>query len=390
MNICLATGEFLPALGGIATYTHNLAVLLTQSGHTVTVLTSSAVPDDLDFAYAVVSVHQQAGAEIARLQQNVANVPPSVHRHLATGLALRDWLDHNAAGRAFDAIEVPEFGGYGAFLAGLDLPALAVTCHGSYGQMRHYQSNQGGGSKYSVLVGLESQLMTLADAISAYSPSNAGAWAAFLGRDVPFVPAPWLPETVDAAHTSHCHSCESRNPLADDPPQPETVHGIVVGRLQDWKGALELAAALDKCHERTVPVRIRWIGSDTHTAPDKGSMAAYLAQHHPRVWGHSLQWTGSLDRRQTRAAQAAADFALVPSRWDTLNFTALEAMTLGTPAIISTGAGASYLVRSGENGITVPPRDAGALAAAIERIVTDAAARTAMAAAALQTIRAGI
>ena len=67
-------------------------------------------------------------------------------------------------------------------------------------------------------------------------------------------------------------------------------------------------------------------------------------------------------RQRSRERQRSALFNLVPSTWDVFNFTAVEAMASGRPAIVSTGAGASELIEDGVNGYLFQAGDADALA----------------------------
>lgn len=55
-----------------------------------------------------------------------------------------------------------------------------------------------------------------------------------------------------------------------------------------------------------------------------------------------------------------------------------EAMASGTAIVATDSGGTPEIVRDGREGILVPPRDAGALASAINRLVTDVELRTAM------------
>jgi hypothetical protein len=65
----------------------------------------------------------------------------------------------------------------------------------------------------------------------------------------------------------------------------------------------------------------------------------------------------------------------VPSTWDVFNFTAVEAMASGRPTIVSAGAGASELIADGVNGYLFAPGDAGSLAEAIDRLLTESSTR---------------
>ena len=359
MNVCIATSEYIPKAGGIATFYHGLATLLARYGHKVLVLSVGETAVSHDSGIQVVWLDEQARRAERMLSPRLRGQAPSVVRHMAIGIAMRDWMEGNAEQWAFDVVETAEFGGSSMFLTDLSFPPLAVTCHGSYGQLRIYQDGGKSSAKYRVLVGMEAMLLGLADVVIAHSPANAKAWKDCLGREVHFVPAPWAGD-VHADIPSEW--IRTKN---------DVVEGVVVGRLQNVKGPVDLIEALHECKRRGVPVKITWIGRDTATAPDGGSMLGYIQERFPELWGTSFKWIERLSREETRHIQAVADFAVVPSRWETLNLTAVEAMSVETPLIISSGAGASYLVQDGETGMVTPPGDAMAIADAIERMAAD-------------------
>ncbi len=90
------------------------------------------------------------------------------------------------------------------------------------------------------------------------------------------------------------------------------------------------------------------------------------------------QLLGPLARDRLPAAYAAAEFALLPSvptpRFrEPWGLVCNEAMHQGRPMVASraVGAVAGGLVRDGETGLVVPPGDADALAAAIDRLLRD-------------------
>ncbi len=68
----------------------------------------------------------------------------------------------------------------------------------------------------------------------------------------------------------------------------------------------------------------------------------------------------------------AADASVLPSAWENFPHTVVEALAVGCPVIATAVGGVPEVVRDGENGLLVPPGDAAALAAAIERFFGDA------------------
>lgn len=85
---------------------------------------------------------------------------------------------------------------------------------------------------------------------------------------------------------------------------------------------------------------------------------------------------------QIMAAFAAAAVVAVPSRWpEPQGLVAVEAMASGVPVVASRVGGLSEVVVPGTTGLLVAPGDAGELADAIDRLLTDPALRAQMGAA---------
>ncbi len=81
------------------------------------------------------------------------------------------------------------------------------------------------------------------------------------------------------------------------------------------------------------------------------------------------------------------DAALLPSRMEGFSQSLLEAMALGKPVIASAAGGNPELVTDGVDGLLVPPLDPAAWAAALERVLGDAALATRLGEAARHTAR---
>ncbi len=77
-------------------------------------------------------------------------------------------------------------------------------------------------------------------------------------------------------------------------------------------------------------------------------------------------------RPDAAALMPAFDCLAFPSLWEGLSFVLLEALAAGVPAVVTRIPGMEMLA-DGETALIVPPRDAGALAAAVVRLLTDRA-----------------
>jgi glycosyltransferase involved in cell wall biosynthesis len=84
----------------------------------------------------------------------------------------------------------------------------------------------------------------------------------------------------------------------------------------------------------------------------------------------------------------AADAAVLSSSWENFPHTVVEALAVGTPVISTAVGGVGEVVRDGENGLLVPPRDPDALAAAVRRFFSDEELRRRLRAAAAGSVSA--
>jgi glycosyltransferase involved in cell wall biosynthesis len=80
---------------------------------------------------------------------------------------------------------------------------------------------------------------------------------------------------------------------------------------------------------------------------------------------------GALPRSSALEWIRAADAAILPSDWENFPHAAVEALAAGTPVIATSVGGVPEIVRSGVNGILVPPGDEQSLAAAMVSVATD-------------------
>ncbi|HVZ06865.1 glycosyltransferase family 4 protein [Rhodopila sp.] len=140
---------------------------------------------------------------------------------------------------------------------------------------------------------------------------------------------------------------------------------IAVSRLVWHKGYPELARAMAQ-----VPEAELWVVGE-RLATDRGSdMAAALRQ---AGLGDRLRLLGY--REDIPDLLAAADIFTLPSRFEGLPMSVIEAMLTGLPVVATRVRGPDEQVVEGETGLKVAAGDAAALATALGRLVRDAALR---------------
>jgi glycosyltransferase involved in cell wall biosynthesis len=146
---------------------------------------------------------------------------------------------------------------------------------------------------------------------------------------------------------------------------------LAVSRLVWHKGYPELAAAL-----REVPEAVLWVAGE-RLASDRGpDMEALLRgaglDGRLRLLGY---------REDVPALMAAADIFVLPSRFEGLPMSVIEAMLTGLPVVACDVRGPAEQVVEGVTGLLVPVGDAPALAGALRRLTEDTELRARMGAA---------
>ncbi len=134
-----------------------------------------------------------------------------------------------------------------------------------------------------------------------------------------------------------------------------------VSRLVWHKGYPELAAAM-----QAVPGAELWVVGE-RLASDRGAdMAAVLRE---AGLGERLRLLGYRD--DIPALLAASDIFTLPSRFEGLPMSVIEAMLSGLPVVATDVRGLAEQVVDGVTGLKVPAGDAGALGAALDRLARD-------------------
>jgi O-antigen biosynthesis rhamnosyltransferase len=141
---------------------------------------------------------------------------------------------------------------------------------------------------------------------------------------------------------------------------------LTVARLVHYKGLDVLIEAA-----RSLDASVVVVG-DGPLAGRLGELASAVSTVH---------MTGAVSEHELLCHLAVADCFVLPStsRAESFGISVLEAQAMGVPAIVTdVGTGTVEAIDPGSTGLVVPPRDAGALAAAITQLLEDRGLRQAM------------
>jgi glycosyltransferase involved in cell wall biosynthesis len=142
---------------------------------------------------------------------------------------------------------------------------------------------------------------------------------------------------------------------------------LALGRLHRNKGfdvLLSALALLPRCH--------LWLAGD---GEEHAALEAHAAALGVDKRVKFLGW-----RDDVAALLASCDMLVCPSRHEPLGNVVLEAWAAAVPVVAAASEGPRALIRDGETGLLVPVEDAAALAAALDRLGSDAALRQRLAA----------
>ncbi len=142
---------------------------------------------------------------------------------------------------------------------------------------------------------------------------------------------------------------------------PERLVVAVVSRLVRHKGHLELAAAM-----REVPEAELWIIGE-RLLTDRGE--DITAALHETGLGGRLRLFGY--REDIPSLLAAADIFALPSHFEGLPMSVIEAMLTGLPVVATAIRGPREQVVDGETGFLVPPMQVAPLASALARLAAE-------------------
>lgn len=177
--------------------------------------------------------------------------------------------------------------------------------------------------------------------------------------------------TADAAG---CSAEEARKILQAEPDE-QTI--LFIGRLIEQKGVDILLRAFAQVTKHHSMARLRIVGDgNLRTELEALSESLRLTE--------VVQFFGWVEDAQR--LMPGSDMVLVPSRWEGFGLVTLEAMRHAKPLIASAVSALPEIIVDGKTGLLVPPNDVGALAQALDVLLTDTGRAQAMGAAGRQRL----
>ncbi|HVS96516.1 MAG TPA: glycosyltransferase family 4 protein [Puia sp.] len=153
---------------------------------------------------------------------------------------------------------------------------------------------------------------------------------------------------------------------------------VFIARFTAHKQPLTLIDAFSKALEEVDGAHLLMVGDGDEKEAGEQLVQRLGLGHHVRLEGF---------RQDVPDVLSAADVFVLPSLWEGLPIGLLEAMAMRKAVIGTRVDGTREVLQDGVNGLMVEPGDAGALSAAIVRLVKDKRLRESLACKAEETVR---
>ena len=365
LRIGLISQEYPPdtARGGIGTQTWNKARALAALGHRVRVLSCAAKPGPDP------QVSEHDGVTVYRLRPPGDDFP--VYGQAAYWLgyswAVLGHLSRLMKEEPMDVLDVAEYGAEGfAYL--LDRTAwnwapVVVQLHGPLSMLAERIGWPEPDSDLSRIgIWMEDLCLQRADALMACSANIADFVAVRHGV---------ARKSIDVVHCGVDAAGFQRAGPGDESPRPTV---LFVGNIVANKGARTVFEAVLGLRRKYPDIHLRLFGK-----PDEELVRHLQARAAAAGAQANVEFGGFAGRAELPALYRQSHVFCSPAQHEGgVANVYLEAMASGRPVVASTSGGAAEAVLPGETGLLVPPGDAAATAAALDRILGDAALRARM------------
>lgn len=378
MRVCLVSQEYPPQIspGGMGTQTWNKARSLARLGHTVHVLSCAAGPGpDLETEMdGDVTVHRIQFPQV-RPGESLVISEPAVYWLGYSWAVLRE-LNRLLQSAPFDLVNFPDYGAEGfAFQlnrADFNWVPVVVQLHGPLTMFAERIGWPDRDSAVCRVGGLMEELsIRLADGLMASSANIADFVSDSYG----------LPrEAIDIVHCGI--DTEAFQPRVE--PEPDGRPTVLfVGTLTEEKGLGSVFEAVLALRSKYPDIRLQILGNGEGPLAERLRRQARAAGAEASVEFHGFV----ADRSRLPEYYRRAHVFASPARHEPgVANVYVEAMACGCPVVASRTGGAPEAVVDGETGFLVPPDDVEATAAALDRILGDAALRRRMAGAARRRV----
>ncbi len=355
MRIAIVSQEYPPdtAYGGIGTQNYAKAHGLARLGHNVHVISHSIDEHCHECA--------DGGVHVNRI--------PGFDQRLPLATDEARWITYSAQVasavaelHAREPLDLVEFADWGseAYVHLLNqtewnrIPTV-IHLHGPIVMFAHAIGWPDPKSRfYAVARMMEETCLQQADAVFSSSRCSAEWCERFYAMDARKIPV--IHTGIDTDLFRPLDVAKSENPTI-----------IFVGKIEPNKGVELLVSAACELATRIPNLRLQLLGRGNPVLAERLKQQVHQAGH-----TQLLEMVGYVEHSQLANHLSRAHVFAAPSEYEGgPGFVYLEAMACGLPVIGCSGSGASEVIRPGETGLLIPPRDLDALVKALKSLLAD-------------------
>jgi len=328
------SGEGYP-IGGAETVVENLANVLAQKGHEISIFTTSASSKDEIEKYNGIAVYRygtnfkvaSGRFSFGLLKNPVKYSTDLVHVHIS--------------------VPMGDIGGF-LYAKRKNKPLIATT-HFDMGSYKGIAIK----SAYYFYTKLIAKVLSYADVVISPSENyiNESKFIKKYKNKVVVIPNGINIEDFDIPYSKE----ECREKLAFLPSEKILLY---VGNLEPRKGPDILIKAMPRILKNVYDTKLVIVG-DGVMRNELNNLAEKLKI------SERVKFTGFVHKSEKVLYYKSADVLVLPSLYEVFGIVNLEAMACNVPIVASKIGGIPDVVKDGENGLLVPPRDSEALADAI-------------------------
>jgi len=333
MNICFCSQEYPPEthVGGIGTYTYNMASALGTLGHEIHVITSTQ---------GSVCTYQENGVLVHRIKRK--KIKPEELCHFCYSYSVARKISEIEC--QFDIVHSSEFASE-AFCFALRKKYPLVTRLATPFFLTEKLNGKTFFGPRPLFNWMEKKQVLCSDGI--FAPTRALATAVTQEWGINLSAVEVIPNSVDISRIIQ---------LARNSPAPEFFAEknflLYFGRLEKRKGVRILAQCLPTVLERFPGLSMVFIGSDLqYPGP---SMKEYIKTTVGK-YQQQLIFFDNLSHEKLFPIVNLAKIVILPSLWEAFGFVCIEAMALGRPVIATSGSGFEEIIEDDASGFLVKP-----------------------------------
>lgn len=362
MRVCFVSRRFFPAISGMSVYASNLLRELVGAGHDVTMVSQYRGDEEGTRVYGGGPPPEVPGARVIGLEAVGEQSGGDFERDIEE---MADTVEREHRRAPFDVIHAQY--GYPTGFA-----ALVASRRTGVPNVVSIQGGDGHWVGSCCETHRRAMLTVLTHAGALLIGSDSFAEEAAENHKVSPGLFTVIPGAVD---TRRFHPAEGRS-IGDVSEEPRLLYH---GRVDRRKGALELLEAFATLSKaRNVRLTVSGIGPDLDAAK---CLARDLGLE------ERVEFTGYADYDAAPEVYLRGDVFVSPTHAEGFSNTILEAMATGLPIVSTRAVGVVDCLRHEENALLHEPRDTGALAAEVSRILDDEPLRRMVAALGLEEAR---